>query len=61
MDSAKEVPGESPFKPGECLCGIPNCAGHERVDGKITFKGHPVLPDGEYEFKPPSPKPSSTA
>jgi hypothetical protein len=35
----------SPFKPGDCLCGIANCAGHEEIDGKILFKGHPELGD----------------
>jgi hypothetical protein len=33
---------ESPFKEGECLCGIPNCKGHEVIDGKLTIKDHPV-------------------
>ena len=33
----------SPWKPGECLCGIPNCAGHKVVDGKILLEGHPTL------------------
>jgi hypothetical protein len=25
-----------------CLCGIPNCKGHEVIDGKLTIKDHPV-------------------
>lgn len=35
---------------GGCLCGIPNCPGHELVDGKINIKGHPTIPDGEVEL-----------
>jgi len=37
----------SPWKPGECLCGVPNCAGHEVVDGKILIIGRPTLGDVE--------------
>lgn len=48
---AKEETNESPFKAGDCLCGIPNCAGHEEVDGKISFKGHPL---GDLEADAPT-------
>ena len=37
----------SPWQPGECLCGIPNCVGHRVVNGKILVKGHPALGDFE--------------
>lgn len=33
---------ESPFKAGECLCGVPNCAGHQMIDGKIDIPNHPL-------------------
>jgi len=32
----------SPFKSGECKCGVPNCAGHEvGEDGKVHIPDHP--------------------
>lgn len=27
-----------------CLCGIPNCQGHEVVDGYAIFHDHPLAP-----------------
>lgn len=50
MDKVKEVKNESPFKAGECSCGTSDCPGHEIVNGKITFKGHPTIADGEVEL-----------
>jgi hypothetical protein len=39
---------ESPFQPGECKCGVPNCAGHElEEDGKVHIRNHP---DGHLVF-----------
>lgn len=32
----------SPWAPGECLCGIPNCAGHQAVNGEIHMPSHPL-------------------
>lgn len=32
----------SPWAPGECLCGIPNCAGHQAVNGEIHMPNHPL-------------------
>jgi hypothetical protein len=32
----------SPWAPGECLCGIPNCAGHQAVKGEIHMPNHPL-------------------
>lgn len=37
--------GSSPSVPSnaaECLCGIPNCHGHEMIDGKIEIPNHPL-------------------
>lgn len=45
--SEKKQPKEtdenaSPFQPGECKCGVPNCAGHEvGEDGKVHIPDHP--------------------
>ena len=36
--------GESPMQPGDCLCGIPNCAGHPAIDGAIYLPDHPFGP-----------------
>lgn len=33
---------ESPFKVGECKCGVPNCPGHQVVDGKVDIPDHPL-------------------
>jgi hypothetical protein len=33
---------QSPFKPGECKCGIPNCPGHPIINDKIIVSGHPL-------------------
>lgn len=44
----------SPWQPGECLCGTPNCAGHKEVNGRISFKDHPDISDGDYELILPS-------
>jgi len=44
----------SPWQPGECKCGIPDCAGHEVMeDGKIYFIGHPK---GDFWAWPPGEK-----
>ena len=32
----------SPWAPGECLCGIPNCAGHQAKNGEIHMPNHPL-------------------
>lgn len=34
---------QSPFKPGECMCGIPDCPGHQ-VDenGRVIVENHPL-------------------
>ena len=42
---------ESPLKPGDCLCGIPNCPGHEIINGDVTVRNHPV--HGNFVFKVP--------
>ena len=34
--------GASPFKPGDCLCGVPDCAGHEAVGDYIFIENHPL-------------------
>jgi hypothetical protein len=34
----------SPFKAGECLCGVADCTGHEAIDGKICIPNHPLGP-----------------
>lgn len=26
----------------DCLCGVPNCKGHEMVDGEIHIPDHPL-------------------
>jgi hypothetical protein len=36
------VNNESPFEAGECLCGVPNCSGHQMIDGKIEIPNHPL-------------------
>jgi hypothetical protein len=36
------VKSESPFKAGECLCGVPKCNGHEMIDGKSEIPNHPL-------------------
>jgi hypothetical protein len=35
------VNNESPFETGDCLYGVPNCKGHEMIDGKIEIPNHP--------------------
>lgn len=27
----------------ECMCGVPNCPGHQMVDGEIHIPNHPKL------------------
>lgn len=48
-DSAKQLSPDalkddnvSPWAPGECLCGIPNCAGHQAANGEIHMPDHPL-------------------
>jgi hypothetical protein len=42
MAKEKETENKSPFQPGECKCGVPNCAGHELgEDGKVHIPDHP--------------------
>ena len=30
-------PDLSPFEPDSCFCGIPNCAGHQVVEGCVEI------------------------
>jgi hypothetical protein len=30
------------FEAGDCLCGVPNCNGHEMIDAKIEIPSHPL-------------------
>lgn len=46
-----EKENKSPFKEGECLCGVPDCPGHEVVEGKISIPHHPL---GNIEMEIPA-------
>lgn len=41
---------ENENKSADCLCGILGCKGHQVVNGKIAFKGHPDIADGDVEL-----------
>jgi hypothetical protein len=39
---AAPAKNESRAEAGECLCGVPNCKGHELINGKIEIPNHPL-------------------
>ena len=42
MKPADQTKNKSPFEPGSCECGFPNCQGHEPdADGKVHIPNHP--------------------
>jgi|HubBroStandDraft_4_1064222.scaffolds.fasta_scaffold881453_1 hypothetical protein len=62
MEGSTEEPQAQGSAAIECLCGIPNCPGHELIDGEVSIKGHPGIPDGDYAFTPPNnPRPSTAS
>lgn len=44
FDLIQEQPAKSAslFEASDCLCGVPNCNGHELIDGKIEIPNHPL-------------------
>ena len=48
VNKPKETTVETPIAPWDedsdpCLCGVPNCRGHEIINGEIHIPNHPTL------------------